>query len=94
MFSRSGRTATDSRSSLIPDHVNAFVTLHYWLRETEERLHNLTDESAMPYEKMKAVGFYKKFVTLGLDLNLRDRIVLTEDSDDDYGDENSGVYDE
>ena len=57
LFSRSGRTATDSRSILFPDHVNELVTLHYWLRETEERLHNLTDQSAMPYAKAKAVEF-------------------------------------
>ena len=72
LFSRSGRTATEGHSSLIPDHVNELVTLNYWLRETEERLHNLTDGSAVSYAKMKAAEFYKKFVTLGLDLELRD----------------------
>ena len=57
-------------------------------------LHNLTDESAMPCAKMKAVEFYKKFVTLCLDLELHDPIVLTEDSDDNNDDEDSDVDDE
>ena len=91
LFSRGGRIATESGSSLLPDHVNELVTLHYWLTESEERLHNLADESAMPYAKLKAAEIYKKFVTLGLDMELHDTVVLTEDSDEEDYDDDSGV---
>ena len=71
--------------------MNELVTLHYWLKESEERLHNLADESAMPYAKLKAAEIYKKFVTLGLDMELHDPVVLTEDSDEEDYDDDSGV---
>ena len=84
LFSRGERSFTDSWCSLPPDHVNELVTLHSLLKETEERLHDLADESAAPYAKMKAAEIYKKFVTLDLNLELHDPVVLTEDCDEEY----------
>ena len=73
LFSRGERSFTDSWCSLPPD-------LHSLLKETEDRLHDLADESAVPYAFMKAAEIYKKFVTLDLNLELHDPVVLTEDS--------------
>ena len=40
---------------------------------------------------MKAAKIYKKFVTLDLDLELHDPVVLTEDSDEKNYDKGSDV---
>ena len=95
VFSRDGRIATDSRSSFLPGHVNDLqITVHYWLKETEGRLHDLADESAAPYAKMKAAEIYNKFVTLGLDLELHDPVVLTEDCGEEYYVKDSDVVEQ
>ena len=60
-------------------HVNELVTLYYWLLESEERLHNLEDPS---YVVIKAAEYYKRFVTIGIDLELQDPVILVEESDD------------
>ena len=84
LSSRDGRIVTDSRSSFFPGHVNDLqITQHYRLKETEERLHDLAGESAVPYAKMKATKIYKKFKTLGLDVELHDPVVFADDSDDE-----------
>ena len=82
MFSRAGNTVTESRSSLTQIQVNELVTTYYWLLESEERLHNLEDPSAPSYAVMKAAEYYKRFVTIGIDLELHDPVQLVEDDDD------------
>lgn len=73
---------TESRSSLTQVHVNELVTLYYWLLESEERLHNLEDPSAPSYAVIKAAEYYKRCVTIGINLELHDPVLLVEDSDD------------
>lgn len=43
---------------------------------------------------MKATEIYKKFVTLDLDQELHNAVVLNEDSDEETFDEDSDVVDE
>ena len=69
-------------------------SLYYWLLESEERIYNLADDSVPSYAAAKAEEYYRRFVTLGIDLELHDPVQLVEDSDDGMEDEDDEVDDE
>ena len=61
--------------------------MYYWLLESEERRHNFGDDSVPSYAVAKAVEYYRRFVTLGIDLEVHDRGLLVEDRNDGLEDE-------
>ena len=76
------------------EHVNELTTLSFWLKDIEERLHNLKDLNAPAYAVLKSQENYEKFVTLTADLELHNPIQLYEDEDDEENDEEDDDKDE
>ena len=68
--------------------------MYYWLLESEERRHNFGDDSVPSYAVAKAAEYYRRFVTLGIDLEVHDPVQLVEDSNDGLEEENDEVGDE